>query len=56
MPQQKLSFSYSDLERGIHELSLEEQLKLTEIIFANLKTALGIRISLFTGSQTSIPQ
>jgi hypothetical protein len=41
MPQQKLSLSYSDVERGIYKLSLEEQLKLTEIIFANLKTALS---------------
>ena len=40
MPQQKLSLSYSDVERGIYKLSIEEQLKLTEIIFANLKTAL----------------
>lgn len=43
MPGQKSSFSYSDVERWICELSLEEQLRLTEIIFANLKTALGHR-------------
>ncbi len=41
MPQQKLPLSFSDVERGIYALSLEEQLKLTEIIFANLKTALN---------------
>lgn len=43
MPQQKLSLSYNDVERGILELSLEDQLKLTEIIFTNLKAALGYR-------------
>ena len=41
MPQHKLSLSYSDLEREIYKLSLEEQFKLTEIIFENLKTALS---------------
>jgi len=41
MQKQKTSLSYNDFEARIHELSLEEQLKLTEIIFANLKTALN---------------
>ncbi len=43
MLQQKPSLSFSDVERGIYELTLEEQLKLTEIILANLKTALKRR-------------
>jgi len=43
MPQEKLSLSYNDIKRGIRELSLEDQLKLTELIFANLKTALSRR-------------
>ncbi len=41
MPKQKMSPSYSDVERGIYALSPDEQLKLAEIIFANLKTALS---------------
>ncbi len=41
MQQQKLSLSYSDVERGILGLSIEDQLKLAEIIFSNLKTVLG---------------
>ncbi len=41
MSQHKLSLSYKDFERGIYKLSLEEQFKLTEIIFANLKAALS---------------
>ena len=41
MLQQKMSLSYNDVVKGIHKLSLEEQLKLSEIIFANLKTALN---------------
>ncbi len=41
MPKQKLRFSYNEVEARVHELSLEDQLKLTEIIFANLKTALS---------------
>jgi len=43
MPQEKLSLSYNDIKIGIRELSLEDQLKLTELIFANLKTALSRR-------------
>jgi hypothetical protein len=43
MPQKKLSLSYNDIKRGIRELSLEEQLKLSELIFASLKTALARR-------------
>ena len=39
MSQHELSLSYKDFERGIYKLSLEEQFKLTEIIFANLKAA-----------------
>jgi hypothetical protein len=43
MPKQKSSLSYKDIEKGIHGLCLEDQLKLTEIIFANLKEMLSRR-------------
>ncbi len=43
MPKQKSSLSYKDIEREIHKLSLEEQFKLIEIIFANFKAMLSRR-------------
>ncbi len=45
MQQQKLSLSYNDVERGILGLSVEEQLKLAEIIFNGLTDDLYIKMN-----------
>jgi len=42
---QRISLSFSDYAAGIGQLDIEEQLKLTEIIFANLRKMLNSRKS-----------
>ena len=45
MQKQRLSLSFSDYAAGIGQLNIEDQLRLTEIIFANFRKMLNSRKS-----------